>query len=364
MSTFNQPCPSCGRMLALPNAALGKQAKCPACATQFAANGPPENHPHNPDYTATGPIDPLANPPTPNPTTMPVGTSNPHTQSTGPVPQSPVASATNPYAPLDGVEPEKVGPVQIRSVGFEEVWADAWEITKANFGVLIGITAIMMGVSIGMSIIQQILGAIAGAIDPNLGMVAMLVLMPISFFVNAYVTVGMAGGCLAVARNEASPLQRLFAPIGGVGKYIGMMAAVFGGLLVVGGLIGGILVVILSLVGAGAPEIGIILGVVIFFVFAMLIGFVMWPIAYLCADNRIGFRESFSLCLSITSNNVLTVFLLVVIGAALGIFGVLMCYVGIILTMPLATMLFTIAYLRITGQPYAVPWQNVPPPAV
>ena len=60
--------------------------------------------------------------------------------------------------------------------------------------------------------------------------------------------------------------------------------------------------------------------------------------------------ESFGLAREITANNIGTTFLLWIVSVGISLLGLLACCVGIILAAPLAAMLFSVAYLMMSGQ--------------
>jgi len=60
--------------------------------------------------------------------------------------------------------------------------------------------------------------------------------------------------------------------------------------------------------------------------------------------------ESFGLAHEITTNNWGTTFLLWIVSVGISLLGLLACCVGIVAAAPLAALLFSVAYLMMSGQ--------------
>jgi uncharacterized membrane protein len=82
-------------------------------------------------------------------------------------------------------------------------------------------------------------------------------------------------------------------------------------------------------------------------IIAMLI---WWPCYFLVIDKKSTVMDSFGLAREITANNVGTAFLLWIVSVGISLLGVLACCVGIILAAPLTAMMFSVAYLMMSGQ--------------
>jgi uncharacterized membrane protein len=76
-----------------------------------------------------------------------------------------------------------------------------------------------------------------------------------------------------------------------------------------------------------------------------------WPGAHFIIDRGVSMREAFQLASAHTEGNLGQSVLLALYGFAVFVVGLLMCYIGLFVTLPLYSMLWTTAYLMITRQP-------------
>src|SRR5262245_1819512 len=139
------PCSSCQKTLRVPDDAAGKHAKCPSCGTiqlvpgtspmvplpsqpqqPWAFGGPPAGPPENP-FGAGATLNPEA------------------------------ASSLITYEPKPAA-----GPIVNQRPALEDIMGHAWEVWKANLGLLVGVTFVVFAISwaVGLPI-----GFVQGALD-------------------------------------------------------------------------------------------------------------------------------------------------------------------------------------------------------
>lgn len=345
MSTIQQSCPSCQRLLELPSAAAGRTAQCPACQAQFVIAGP----------TVIGtrtPISPAA--PTGNPYADPIGGAR---IDEGPTP----FRGGNPYQPAAAVSTMgstvSVGAFRIGQRSVEEIFGATWAMFKERWGSLVGAFLIVFAASIGMMLVSAGVSAVAQQmLDKNTSSIVGILMNVITTPISAFLYLGLVRNALAVARNEPSPIGQLTPPMLLLFRFLGggalLMLAMGGVFAVVGG-IGAALVMV---AGQQAFAIGLIGLLVLVMLPAMLVAYwMLWSWPLVVADGRTTWLDAFRVAQKITMQNKMTSLLLIIITAMLGVAGLLACYIGQIFTTPLTTLMMATGYLMITSQPIADP---------
>jgi uncharacterized membrane protein len=153
--------------------------------------------------------------------------------------------------------------------------------------------------------------------------------------VDTYLGIGQAIIALKLARGQPAEFTDLFA---GSSRYL----SVLGGSLL-GGIVAGI-----------AFLLCIVPGVILCLMF--------WPFYYLVVDNKYGVMDSFGVAGKITEGNWGTAFLLWLLSIVIVMCGILALCVGIVFAIPLVTLLWTTAYLMMSGQLAAYPGYGPQPP--
>jgi len=294
-------CEKCGQLLRVSDDAAGKQSRCPSC-----------------ENIAVVPM-----------TSVPPAVSPP--------PRDPYA-ATNPYAKPPEVAQSMSGSVP-RFLRNEPVHTVidagsalnvAWEIYKANFGILLGAFAILIGISLAMSAVQQVLMAIGGAAGGDAGeilvVLAVIIATILSWAVQTYLGIGMLRLNLAIARGENAEIGMMFS---GGKQFLPVLGA--------------------SILFAIATFLGLLAFIIPAFI--VICGF--WMYYSFIVDRDEPVFDSFSKSWEFSKGNRMTAVLMMFISFGLVIIGYLMLCIGIILTMPLSNMMWTVAYLMITGQQQA-----------
>ena len=298
-------CPSCSKTLRVPDDSAGKHAQCPNCGgiavVPGASGTPPADT--QPEWSFREPL---------------TGGSSPPEKPPGPL---------NPYAPSAPIAlPEKLvaGPITNQKVGLEEIMGYAWEVWKANLGLLVGVTVTVIGIS---WVIAFPLAFMEGAIRAN-GEEEMATIVGgigniIGQIVQIFLGIGQATIALKLARRQPAEFSDLFS--GG-----SLFFPVLGASILAG--------------------IAMIIGFVACIVPAVILALMFWPYYWLIVDERSTVMDSFSHAYKITEGNIGTTFVLALVSIGINIIGLLALCVGIIFAAPLVTMMWVTAYLMMSGQ--------------
>jgi len=342
-------CSQCGQLLRVPEDAAGKSARCPKCQalmtvpgvataipdaspTEVSPTGSPAVFPANapPGQPSPPPSPPIANPfAGDQPAT---GFAPPPPKPPAESPFSPGASAPslNPYASpaaadayFSGAVPATL-PIHPTRVAADAVFNYAWQIWKANLGLLLAITVTIMGVNIALSMVS---GGMEAALKTQgnddaataIGAFSQL----IANILQLYLGIGAAQINLKLARRQPAEYGDLF---GGIGLFL----PVLGGLII--------------------AYFGFVLGLVCLIVPGILMMLAFWPFYYLIIDRKAGVIESFSVASRITNGNWGSSFLLWLMSVGIILLGCAAMCVGILFAAPLVGMMFAVAYLMMSGQ--------------
>ncbi|MFN8856721.1 MAG: hypothetical protein ACK50P_14230, partial [Planctomycetaceae bacterium] len=226
----------------------------------------------------------------------------------------------------DDIDNEGRGP---REVAATEVFERAWKIFGKNPGLLIGSwvlsTFIQMAFYLGMMLLIGLLSQANPGQPPSEAGLA-LILIPgllLFFLLSIFLNVGLLRLNLNVARGMTASIADVFS--GGPHLFHALAA----------GLLFGV-----------SYTIGIVLCVIP----GILALMALWPMVFLAVDRKQGPIMALQESLTITRPNFLNIFLLGLIMFGLQLIGVVTCYLGFIVTVPLIFQLFTVAYLMMSGQ--------------
>lgn len=304
-------CDGCQQQLRVPDDSAGKQAKCPNCSAVLTV--------------------PVASPNAPDPTPLinPLGAG-------GASPRGNAAEATpNPYASPSAVSqssPFVPGELSVQLIDPGYALSSAWALFKTNAGVLIGSYVVLMVCNFGISFVGAFIqGTLAQALADPQAPAVMLTGVGSSILnqvVQLWLTVGFIRITLAVARNQPAEIAMLMSGGPYLLRYIG--AAILFGLAV-------------------------FVGFLLLIVPGIYIALTYWSYMYFIIDRNCGVFESFQLAGTHAAGNRGNVFLLGLIAMGLMVLGMLACGVGILVAGPLVMMMFTIAYLMMTGQYFSQP---------
>ena len=297
-------CTECGNTLEVPDGSESQQAKCPACSAVV-------NVPHSQTHDPEGP--------------------------------SETHDPMNPYQSTSTLDPQgtssldPVGELTVQQVDVGWTLKGTWELFKVHFGILIGITMIMVtaGIvtSVGLLIFRFAVMAITGEVNQPGEITPTMVGVSIfenlvNQLVSIWFTIGAIRVMLQISRNQRPNLGLLLqsAPF-----FIRTcLATLLFGILVVGGMI-------------------------LFFFPCIYIILTYWNYTYFIVDRNCGVIEAFRLAKVHASGNRLSIFVIGLIISGLGFLGVLACCLGWIATTPYCLLLLVITYLSMTGQPFVQP---------
>jgi uncharacterized membrane protein len=282
-------CPTCRQVVRLPDNSAGMTIPCPQCASPiqvqsvFAPSQPemPRGQDENP-YSA------------PQTSYMP-----------------PTVAAAN-------------GPIGNQVVDAGPILSHAWEVWKANLGLLVGtflIMAVISGMINGLSAVMETLLTRQG--ERKLATAVGGAAVVFDTLVQVYLGIGEVQLILKLLRGEPATIGDLFgggprfAPVLGA-TILGWLMFFFGFLLCV---IPGIILVLM-----------------------------FWPLYYLVIDGKTGVLESFSVASTITQGNKGTTFVLWLASLGIMIVGVLALCVGVLFAAPLVSVVWATAYLMMSGQ--------------
>ena len=201
------------------------------------------------------------------------------------------------------------------SIPLGEIVSHTWNVYLNNLAILVGATLIVLGLSIVVALVGRlVLGfIIANNLARWFAIAAILFIQISGNLVSLFLSIGQIRICLAVARNQKMD-NFMDVMLSGDDKYWPF--------------VGGNVLYGLD-VFAGSPMC-ILPGLV-----AMLL---FWPVVFLIADYQAQVFQSFGLAVEITSKNILTIVLLSLAILGLVIAGILLLAVGLIFTVPFATL--------------------------
>jgi hypothetical protein len=315
-------CSGCANQLRVSDESAGKDARCPKCgainrvpgvtAGPFSSPGVPPATPEKKDYRVGEAGSPTA--------------SNPFG-----------AASVNPYAPPQaasyqpGYGQYPAVPIQPTVVGVEPILNYAWQVWQQNLGLLVGAYATILGIALAIGIP---LGIVQAALEANNNPEASALLGAVvnlgANVVQIFLGIGMAQICLKLARRQPAEFTDLF---NGGSRFLPVL---------------GVSVLLGIAIG---------LGMLLCIVPGILLALMWWPAYYLVVDDKAPVIESFSRASEITKGNWGTAFLVFLLAWVIGLVGILALCIGIIFAAPLVLMLWTTAYLMMSGQLPAYPQQ-------
>jgi hypothetical protein len=392
-------CPSCQQQLRVPDTAAGKNAKCPKCTTILTVPGtstgasplapppqagfdfsppapaqltapaysqqqpeakptPPSNYPATTgSFAGPPPGSPFAGAPG-NPFAF-QGNPAPNTQSTMSPQYSPapmITSAPNPYAsPQGGYHVQQLAPpgmVGHQIVEVSPIVNHAIEVWKRNLGVLMGMT--LLPVVISLPIMGLLFGAVIATAPLKEPAVTIAVII-LAYFaligMQAYLGIGQALMCIKLSRGQEVTIGELFSGVDAFLPVLGWMAITTP-------------IMIIAALPLYIP-----------LVFLLLM---FWPSYHLIVDRKCKVMDSFNLAKRITEGNKLTTFVLVLVSYGFALLGEMACFIGLFFAIPLISLIWSTAYLMMSGQipipprpqpympppqpPYQPPQGYLPPP--
>jgi DNA-directed RNA polymerase subunit RPC12/RpoP len=332
-------CASCQQLLRVSDDSAGKNARCPKCSSLVLVPAAGVATPELPAGLPPAPLAPVPPAPPKPPAGPPAwqfgdpaqpsgGAGNPFSPSSSaaaPNPYAASAPAWQPQMPM----PHASGAIVPQRVGVDPIFNYAWQVWKQNLGLLAGTTLVVLLISAPIDFATNFIETMLrrDGDDAAAGLVGLLGSI-LGFLVDTYLGIGQALIALKLARGQRAEFGDLFS---GGSRYL----PVLGGSLL-GGIVAGV-----------AFLLCIVPGVILCLMF--------WPFYYLVVDNKYGVMDSFGVANKITEGNWGTAFLLWLLSIVIGLCGFLALCVGIIFAIPLITMLWTTAYLMMSGQMATMP---------
>ncbi len=336
-------CTECNRLLRTQDETAGKKAKCPECGTVVTIPMPGTGA--EPGGAPIGPAPPEgADQPSPfgpiEPPSAGAGRESPFAGGAAPSPgaESPfgpgaAADAENPYASPSDYTVGGAGAAAIAEPGaFKptpidagDVFGRAWTIYKDKWPICVGaamIPGIINWVAGQVVNVTQVVLEQSGTEPPVAMAIWGFMLFATQLFA-IWLGIGQGLVFLNVARGREASLGDLFR--GGPYFLTILLASILFSLIYFGGLL--LLIV---------PGI----------IFALMFS----QFYYLILDRNVGVLESLSLSREVTYGNKLMIFLVALIQIALIFAGLMLCCIGVIATAPLASLMWAVAYLAMTGQ--------------
>ena len=360
MSTFQQGCPSCHRILELPADAKGRLGKCPACAATFTigeAAKTGEGVVPQGAAAETGLLDTVAE------LTANKESGSQLAPDGGPVATDQVSSPL--AAAGDRLRAPDPAPLEVTECPIEDVLSTTLAIFSARWkAAIVPFLVAILAACLVVVVPLLILAAINDAGFRGLAILGLIILAPFAFVFTVLLSLGMVRAQLAVARNEQLPLSQTSLPTSILLRVlvVSLMLCLTVAIAVV------VMFSVVAIVrGAGANVLARILGLLAFGVttaFVFGLSWQVWSWMFVCGDGKGNAIGSLRAAVAISSQNKLTSFFLILISVVLALLGTLTLLVGHIVTTPLTVLLFAVAYLKMTGQVVADPTEGSPESAV
>jgi|GEM_PF-1709499 len=340
-------CPSCQQQLRVPDTAAGKNARCPKCSSILSvpastASASPLAPPPQAgfDFSAPKPSPPPVPKPAPQgaspfgdaPASNPFAFTDPRfpatTQATLPPPQPQFTAAPNPYAsPQGGYQVQRLatpGMIGHQVVEVSPIVNHAIEVWKRNLSVGLGMAVLPMVIMIPMMILMFVGAAVTAPMEePALTIGVMILGYFLLILSQTWLGIGQCQMSVRMARGQQVQLSELF---GGGDRLLPVL--------------GFALVTTPIMIIAALP-------LYIPLIFLLL---VFWPSYHLIVDHKCGVMDSFGLARQITEGNKLTTFVLVLVSYGFALLGELACFVGLLFAIPLISLMWSTAYLMMSGQ--------------
>lgn len=244
----------------------------------------------------------------------------------------------NPYlAPAAHAKQSKSrGRIVGQTVSVGDILGHASEVFSQHVGLLVGATLTIMAVGMIDSVLDRISEVIEGPI-----VVAIFCLGLVLNLIQTWLTIGLVQMTLKMARGKHTSYEELFGGGRKLLPIIGFYLLVGLPLFAVG--------LVIFLMMAFSVQFVILCAVVIGLL--VLMGWMfIWPCYYLIVDDKAGVFESFGLAFEISIPNLANVIVLVLATIGIFIVGFLALCIGLIFAAPFVSLMWSTAYLMMTGQ--------------
>ena len=295
-------CPQCSRVLRVSDEHAGKTARCPDCQTIM--NIPAKDvDAQTMDYVFGGVESPVPD----SGVEAPLSDQDPNRFPSAAAPQKP--HGQRPFRP--------------RRASFDEIFSYSWNAFKDNVWLLVGVTFVVFGFGVFVGIVQAIIeGPAQPQADPG-KLITSLIIGLIGNIFSMFLAIGQVRINYDIARTGHASFSTLFS---GGDRFL----SVFGASILAGfALIAGFLLLIIP-------------GIILMILF--------WSYFHFIADGKTNAADSFSAALEIGKLNVGTTLVLAMVSFLIGLAGVLALLIGSFFAAPLVSMLWCVAYLKMSDQ--------------
>lgn len=220
-----------------------------------------------------------------------------------------------------------------------DVLSRAWQVYQTHLGILIGAFLISFGIKAAVYMASQaiqfgiqlaVFGALRGG-NPIPALIAIygisFVLMIVQFAIASFVDAGYCLLLLRVVRGENFELADMFSG----GRFFWRF---FWGNILFALMYG--------------------LGLILLIVPGILVLLAFWPFLYVIVDRNVGVMESFKRSVELTSGNYGACFIIALATLGINLLGLLAICFGLIFSIPLTVLMFTVAYCLMSGQHVAI----------
>ena len=249
-----------------------------------------------------------------------------------PVPQ--LTSAPNPYASPQGTYqsygPPSSGRINPQIVEVSPIVNHALKIWQDNLGLLIGMTLLPIVIMVPAQVFGFIVVVMTAPMrEPIITFLVMIMAYAATVSLQVFLGIGQTRICNKLARGQQATIGEMFAGTDCFFPVLGWSLLV-------------------AFILPFAFLAFVVPGVMLLLMF--------WPSYHLLVDGKCGVMESFSIANRITEGNKMTTFVVLLVMYGFAALGSMACLVGTIFVVPLISLLWSSAYLMMSGQ---IP---VPPP--
>jgi DNA-directed RNA polymerase subunit RPC12/RpoP len=308
--TIEFSCQHCGKALSTSDDKAGRKAKCPGCGEAVLVPSPMRDE-----------TDEDALPELPGETAEIT---------------CPMCGATNPARakacescgePLKSAKSRARSPQKIEA---GDVLSTTWAIFKQEMGLVIGGVIVAGLLNIAVSLPQSMLGFIAGVMQQQGERDTALLLqtvgwcfMPVAYLGQWFVTCGLNRMLLNISRGDQAAIGDIFSG----GKYLWRMA----GATILFGLMA-------------------FLGFVCLIIPGIIISLMFWAYSYVLVDEDPPGIDCLWRAKDYSSGNLGAIFVLGLAAFAINLLGFCALFVGLVFTAPLTSLMFAVAYCKMSGQ--------------
>lgn len=310
--TIEFSCQHCGKALSTSDDKAGRKAKCPGCGEAVLVPSPVGAALEADDTTDFDTMGADA----PDITCPMCGALNPPRSKTCESCGEPLKSPAKTRSP----QPIEAG----------DVISSSWSIFKQEMGIVIGGVIVAGIINFASGLPQGLLGGIAGAMEgQGEKEVAMILLtiswcfLPIGYLVQWFVACGLNRLLLNVARGEPAAIGDLFTG----GKYLWRMA----GASILFGLM-------------------VLLGLLCLIIPGIIVSLMFFPYSYVLVDEDPPGVDCLWRAKTYTSGNLGSIFVLFLAMFGINMLGVCALGIGLVFTIPLTSLMFAVAYCKMSGQ--------------